>query len=92
MMTLKKYGYTDGCIGCEARRAGMPLRAHNAICRDRLTQALRADRNPRYEAARDRGGVPPTVPEEEDKAKEEEPAAAVPEKEEEPEVRLPQDT
>ena len=83
------YGYTDGCEGCDTRRAGMPLRRHSDVCRARITAELRKERNPRYLKARERGGVEPTEPEpteprEEDKeiveveeeAKEEAPATS----------------
>ena len=60
---FEAHGYTDGCDGCDARRAGMPLRAHSDTCRARLTAALRSERNPRYLKAKERGGVEPTEPE-----------------------------
>ena len=60
---FEAYGYTDGCEGCDAKKAGMPLRRHSDECRARLTAELRKDRNPRYLKARERGGVEPTEPE-----------------------------
>ena len=60
---FEEHGYTDGCEGCDARKAGMPLRRHSDVCRARLTAELRKARNPRYLKARERGGVEPTEPE-----------------------------
>ena len=60
---FERHGYTDNCDGCDAKRAGMPLRAHSDTCRARLTAELRKDRNPRYLKAKERGGVEPTEPE-----------------------------
>ena len=34
---FEAYGYTDGCEGCDAKKAGMPLRRHSDECRARLT-------------------------------------------------------
>ena len=38
---LDEYGYTDGCAGCQATRAGLPRRLHSEACRNRLMEALR---------------------------------------------------
>ena len=37
---LTKYGYTGGCPGCDAARAGKRAVAHNQICRDRISAEL----------------------------------------------------
>ena len=52
-----KYGYTKECPGCIARECGLPLKRHSDACRKRLTEALKEEGNPRYEAAKDRGGL-----------------------------------
>ena len=42
---LEKFGYTQGCAGCEARRLKTEHRNHTAACRDRLEGQMRADAN-----------------------------------------------
>eukprot|EP00973_Karenia_brevis_P060273 8386971-Karenia_brevis.AAC.1 len=33
---LEKFGGADGCPGCDAWRAGLPPKNHNAACRERI--------------------------------------------------------
>ena len=46
---LKKYGYTEGCVGCESRLRGPPgrqnraRRNHDETCRRRLEEAMKID-------------------------------------------------
>ena len=30
---LEKFGYTPECLGCEAKRLGIPKRVHSSVCR-----------------------------------------------------------
>ena len=60
---LVKYGFTDGCKGCEAASAGTAPRNHSDVCRGRIVEAMRADPElqHRVEAAEVRlteGGIP----------------------------------
>jgi len=40
---LNKYGFTEGCLGCEASRSNAIQRPHNSTCRERMRKALLAD-------------------------------------------------
>ena len=40
---LKKFGYTDGCYGCAAARAGKRAQAHSEQCRERIEKAMVED-------------------------------------------------
>ena len=40
---LSKYGYTDECIGCRHKRAGLDPRAHTNECRQRLEEAIKVE-------------------------------------------------
>eukprot|EP00971_Amphidinium_carterae_P282631 5611045-Amphidinium_carterae.1 len=40
---LQAYGYTPGCPGCEAARVGLPARAHNEFCRQRIESEMARD-------------------------------------------------
>ena len=46
---LKKYGYTEGCVGCDSRLRGPPgrqnkaRRNHDEVCRRRLEEAMKVD-------------------------------------------------
>ena len=40
---LTRFGYTEGCVGCEARKSGMDHRNHSATCRSRLEARLSDD-------------------------------------------------
>ncbi len=37
---LRKYGYTQGCPGCEAARYGLPPQTHSAECWQRIEQEM----------------------------------------------------
>ena len=50
---MEKYGYTEGCIGCEAKIDGTARRGHSKACRQRIEQAVRED-NPEAEFIRRR--------------------------------------
>ena len=50
---LEKYGYTEGCIGCEAKIDGTARRGHSKACRQRIEEAVRED-NPEAEFIRRR--------------------------------------
>ena len=40
---FKRFGYTEGCVGCEARKSGMDHRNHTAMCRLRLEARMSED-------------------------------------------------
>ena len=40
---LARYGYMEGCPGCNAARAGSVARAHSSECRVRITTAMEGD-------------------------------------------------
>ncbi len=40
---LEKYGFTDGCPGCEAKIDGTARRLHSTACRQRIEDAIRSD-------------------------------------------------
>ena len=41
---IEKYGYTDGCPGCDAKKRGeVARRGHSEKCRRRIEEALRND-------------------------------------------------
>ena len=42
---LVRHGYTEGCQGCNAARAGSAARAHSAECRVRITSAMEGRRD-----------------------------------------------
>ena len=41
---LEAHGYTEGCKGCEYKRAGLEMhRGHNTQCRKRMEEAVELD-------------------------------------------------
>eukprot|EP00971_Amphidinium_carterae_P352707 6492710-Amphidinium_carterae.2 len=40
--SLKEYGYTKYCPGCEAARLGLQARGHSEACRRRIEEAMKA--------------------------------------------------
>ena len=40
---LSKYGYSDGCIGCRHKRAGLDHRAHIIECPQKLERAIKVE-------------------------------------------------
>ena len=55
---LEKYGYSDDCKGCSAKRNGLPSemagdRAHSATCRQRLAELMAADEEDKEIVERD---------------------------------------
>ena len=55
---LAKYGYSDDCKGCSAKRNGIPSevagdRAHSAECRKRLSELMSQDQHDRDVVSRD---------------------------------------
>jgi len=66
---LAVYGFTDGCPGCDAAKAGLNPVAHTAACRKRIEEAMAADEHTRdawtrveaNRAARESAGVPAAV-------------------------------
>ena len=50
---LEKYGYTEGCKGCDHKRAGQDAqRPHNQVCRSRMEVAVEQDARGRAAKAR----------------------------------------
>ena len=44
---LVKYGFTEGCQGCAAARAGKPPRVHSTACRERILKRMKEDKDAR---------------------------------------------
>ena len=42
-MEIKKFGRTEGCIGCESYALGFPARSHSEACRARITKLMEDD-------------------------------------------------
>ena len=59
---LEKYGFTEGCLGCEAKQKGDPPHVHSDACRSRLEKAMMEDeREAKVISGRnERKGVPKT--------------------------------
>ena len=51
---LQKYGYTDGCEGCEATKEKTKMYGHTVECRERLETAMLQDFKERIEMAQER--------------------------------------
>eukprot|EP00971_Amphidinium_carterae_P071004 1403861-Amphidinium_carterae.5 len=48
---LLEHGFTEGCIGCNAARLGLPPRPHTEECRQRIEQAMAATEKGRQRLA-----------------------------------------
>jgi hypothetical protein len=44
---FEKYVYTDGWLGCRAKRSGTVARGHSDVCRKRIEQKLSEEENVR---------------------------------------------
>ena len=49
---LRLYGYSEGCGGCEAAKAGTIPRNHSMACRSRIEEAIAQSNFERYETIR----------------------------------------
>ena len=82
---FEEHEYTEGCEGCRRIKSGLQPRGHNKNCRQRMTEILKKENNPRWRAAKEREDDFLSEPRGRDPGGEvEEPAAKAPRKDEGP--------